>query len=511
MIISLKKVEAKALGKNKDKEDDQKLGIFARLGKFINETADKVKNLFAKENISTEVAMTIEEVLSNIENSANIIKNSNSNEEILQQAEKYHAWKSALKHYHPSFFTKLGVFFEGLGVEAKIKNAAKEAGKEEPKEQTDDKKSENLITMVQSWNEIKSVGMQIYKNPNDPAVEATIKTFNDMVDKFKATYKNEPGFDTYMRKIESLTSHIESAKGNKIRTEQPIENEISDKKLPGDGETPAITDGTDPNAKGEKKGPFAALASMLKTGVDTVKGWFKKEIQENTDEKALADKVGNLIDRIKEQSDKIKQAVKEGKTQEDIKDMIEDYEKMREALSEYHPNILNQIDVALGTLGTNRAIKKSAKEPAKTDAGQNENEAEAPTQPNEPSELDNFISYVKQSVQTYLGASSDARAQGTSRSKIQKEFANKVQEILKTHPESKDIVGKLQTYFSEIESYVETINKSNSQSGVTKSDKVIETGKIQAAKNAGLDKATLEALGIDPNSLEGNDGPGNNG
>ena len=124
--------------------------------------------------------------------------------------------------------------------------------------------------------------------------------------------------------------------------------------------------------------------------------------------------------------------------------------------------------------------------------------------------LDNFTSYVKDVVQIYLGAASDARAKGTSRANITKDFMAKSKEILKSNPESKAIVEKLQAYFSEIEKYVEEVNKSKAN-GVEKTDKVIETGKIQAAKNAGLDKDMLEALGIDPNSLEGNDGPGNNG
>ena len=119
--------------------------------------------------------------------------------------------------------------------------------------------------------------------------------------------------------------------------------------------------------------------------------------------------------------------------------------------------------------------------------------------------LDSFISEVKSFVTYYLTDAKSARSEGTTRSKIQEDFGNKVQDILKSHPETASVVAKLQAYFGEIDKYYQATKHSQ------KTEAYANKGKAQAAQRAGLDKATLEALGIDPNSLEGNDGPGNNG
>ena len=94
-----------------------------------------------------------------------------------------------------------------------------------------------------------------------------------------------------------------------------------------------------------------------------------------------------------------------------------------------------------------------------------------------------------------------------SHKELYEQFVKKSKEILEQHPESAEIVAKLQSYFAEIENY----RQANKDYVGTKGQSFKKDGMAQAAKNAGLDKETLEALGINPESLEGNDGPGNNG
>ena len=89
-----------------------------------------------------------------------------------------------------------------------------------------------------------------------------------------------------------------------------------------------------------------------------------------------------------------------------------------------------------------------------------------------------------------------------NRTPIAKEFEEKAAEVSKAHPTKAPVIDKLREYFSNINERLKTIKKSKEQGSE------LETEKVEAAKKAGLDKATLEALGI---SMDVNDGPGNNG